>query len=57
MTNRDYVMGLSDEELAGLLNNNRVCNYVGTCPDYDCIKCITKWLETEIKPKKEINET
>ena len=57
MTNRDYVMGLSDEELAGLLNNNRVCDYVGTCPDCNCIKCIAKWLETEIKPKKEINET
>lgn len=26
MTNKDYVMGLSDEELAGLLNNNRVWN-------------------------------
>lgn len=53
MTNRDYVMGLRDEELAELLNNNRVCDYVGTCPDCDCIKCITKWLETERKPNVE----
>ena len=50
MTNRDYLMGLSDRDLAGLLNGNRICDYVETCYDCDCTRCIAKWLETEIKP-------
>ena len=50
MTNRDYLMGLSDRELAELLNGDRICDRVETCPYCDCTKCITKWLETEIKP-------
>ena len=50
MTNRDYLMGMSDRELAELLNGDRICDCVGTCPNCDCTKCITKWLATERKP-------
>ena len=50
MTNRDYLMGLSDKELAELLNGDRICDCVETCPDCDCTKCVTKWLGTERKP-------
>lgn len=50
MTNRDYLMGLSNRELAELLNDDRICDCVETCPDCDCTKCITKWLATERKP-------
>ena len=49
MTNRDYLMGLSDRELAELLNGNRICDFVERCSDCDCTRCIAKWLETERK--------
>lgn len=58
MTNRDYLRSLSNEELAELLICDKICDYmIKTCPDGDCTKCITKWLEAESKSKKEINET
>ena len=50
MTNRDYLMRLSDRELAELMNGDRICDCVEMCPDCDCTKCITKWLGTERKP-------
>ena len=49
MTNRDYLMGLSDRELAELLNGNGICDFVERCSDCDCTRCIAKWLETERK--------
>ena len=53
MTNRDYLRGLSNEKLAELLAGGDICNYlIETCPDGDCTKCITKWLEAESKSKK-----
>ena len=57
MTNRDYLRSLSNEKLAELLDEDIICDcMIKTCPDGSCTKCVTKWLETEIKPKKEINE-
>ena len=61
MTNRDYLRGLSNEKLAELLDEDIICDkicdcMIKTCPDGSCTKCVTKWLEAERKPKKEINE-
>ena len=56
MTNRDYLRGLSNEKLAELLAGGDICNYLietCPCPDGDCTKCITKWLEAERKPNVE----
>lgn len=49
MTNRDYMMGLSNGKLAELMAGDRICDYIETCHGLDCTKCITKWLETERK--------
>ena len=58
MTNRDYLKTLSNEKLAELLNGLRIFDLdCIVCEDGKCTRCITKWLETERKPKKEINET
>ena len=50
MTNRDYLRGLSNEKLAELLAGGDICNYLietCPCPDGDCTKCITKWLDAK----------
>ena len=53
MTNRDYLMGLSNEKLAEFMgSNSEICNYMGTCC-YSCSKCIKKWLGMERKSKVE----
>ena len=50
MTNRDYLMGLSNEKLAELLNELKIFGLdCIVCDDGNCTKCITKWLETERK--------
>ena len=49
MTNRDYLRGLSNEELAEFMGtNSEICNYMGTCC-WSCSKCIKKWLGIERK--------
>lgn len=54
MTNRDYLRSLSNEKLAELLDEDKICDcMIKTCPDGSCTKCVTKWLETEIKPNVE----
>ena len=58
MTNRDYLGTLSNEKLAKLLNGFRIFDLdCIVCEDGKCTRCITKWLDTERKLKKEINET
>ena len=53
MTNRDYLMGLSNEKLAEFMgSNSEICNCMGTCLS-SCPKCIKKWLEMERKSKVE----
>ena len=54
MTNRDYLMGLSNEKLAEFTwrGNSEICDCMETCP-YNCSKCIKKWLEMERKPNVE----
>lgn len=53
MTNRDYLGTLSNEKLAELLNGLRIFDLdCIVCEDSKCTRCITKWLETERKPKK-----
>ena len=48
MTNRDYLRSLSNEKLAELLDEDKICNrMIETCPDGSCTKCVTKWLDTE----------
>ena len=54
MTNRDYLRGLSDEELAKFIlsGNEKICNYMAShygdnCCLCGCLECITKWLETQ----------
>ena len=54
MTNRDYLRGLNDEELAKFIlsGNEKICNYMAShCGDdcclCGCLECITKWLDTE----------
>ena len=53
MTNRDYLGTLSNEKLAELLNGLKIFDLdCIVCEDGKCTRCITKWLETERKPKK-----
>ena len=53
MTNRDYLMGLSNEKLAEVLEreNSEMCDDM-LCSN-DCQKCIEKWLGMERKSKVE----
>ena len=53
MTNRDYMMGLSNERLARVLNELKIFDLDCNGCNGDCIKCVTKWLETERKPNVE----
>ena len=61
MTNRDYLRGLSNKELAELLKGSKICSLMEWCPSYvDCGKCIKEWLdakrETSVE-KGQIRET
>lgn len=52
MTNRDYLMGLSNEELAKAIGKcSMACNEM-KC-ESDCQRCCLKWLEKERKPNVE----
>ena len=53
MTNRDYMMGLSNERLARVLNELKIFDLDCNGCNGDCIKCVTKWLEAERKPNVE----
>ena len=61
MTNRDYLRGLSNKELAELLKGSKICSLMEWCPSYvDCGKCIKEWLDAkrEISVEKgQIRET
>ena len=61
MTNRDYLMGLSNEKLAELLDGLKIFNLdCIVCDDGNCTRCITKWLDAkrEISVEKgQIRET
>ena len=47
MTNRDYLMGLNNEELANAIGRcSMACNEM-KCESIDCQKCCLKWLEKE----------
>ena len=47
MTNRDYLMRLSNEELANAIGRcSMACNEM-KCESIDCRKCCLKWLEKE----------
>ena len=47
MTNRDYLMGLSNEELANAIGRcSMACNET-ECESIDCRRCCLKWLEKE----------
>lgn len=51
MTNRDYMMGLSDRELAELIwSRNKICDSMHCDCNDNCRKCIKKWLEMEREP-------
>ena len=50
MTNRDYLRGLSNEKLAELLEESKICSLIEFCPNYDdCGKCIKEWLDAKRK--------
>ena len=54
MTNRDYLRGLSNKELAEIMAGENICDcLIETCLDCNCTRCITKWLDTERKPNVE----
>ena len=54
MNNRAYLRSLSNEELAELMEGEKICNcLIETCLDGNCTKCVTKWLEAERKPNVE----
>ena len=53
MTNRDYLRGLSNNELAELIVGEEICDSIEPCLDRNCTRCITKWLDTERKPNVE----
>ena len=56
MTNRDYLKGLSNKELAEFLKgSNKICKMIELCPNYDdCGKCMKEWLDA--KPKINVEE-
>ena len=52
MTNRDYLMGLSNKELAEFIWSNyddEICDCVETsyCDSHNCVDCIKNWLDTK----------
>ena len=47
MTNRDYLMGLSNEELANAIGRCSIACNETKCESIDCQKCCLKWLEKE----------
>ena len=48
MTNRDYLMKLSNEELANVIGRcSMACDETKKCESIDCRKCCLKWLEKE----------
>lgn len=54
MTNRDYLMGLSNEKLSEFVWNDEICDYpkeTSRCESNSCRECI-KWLEAERKVEK-----
>ena len=54
MTNRDYLRGLSNEKLAELLEESKICSLIEFCPNYDdCGKCIKEQLDAKRKPNVE----
>ena len=53
MTNRAYLRSLSNERLARVLNELKIFDLDCNGCNSDCIKCVTKWLETERKPRVE----
>ena len=53
MTNRDYLRGLNNEELANAIGRcSMACNET-KCESIACQKCCLKWLEKERKPDVE----
>ena len=61
MTNGDYLRSLSNEKLAELLDEDIICDkicdcMIKMCPDGSCTKCVTKWLDTERIPNKEVSQ-
>ena len=47
MTNRDYLRGLNNEELANAIGRySMACNEM-ECGSRDCQTCCLKWLERE----------
>ena len=55
MTNRDYLMGLSNEKLAEFIlrKRNEICYSMQACCCDNCLECFTKWLEIKRKTKAE----
>ena len=55
MTNRDYLMGLSNEKLAEFIwsGNDEICDCMLTygcgCNSHSCLECIKGWLGMERK--------
>lgn len=50
MTNRDYVMGLSNEKLAYAIEAySEICDEMGDKCERDCHICCLKWLKKERK--------
>ena len=47
MTNRDYLMGLNNEELANAIGRCHMACEETKCESIDCQKCCLKWLEKE----------
>lgn len=47
MTNRDYLMGLNNEELANAIGRCHMACEETKCESIDCQKCCLKWLERE----------
>ena len=57
MTNRDYLMGLSNEKLAEVIwsGNDKICDFMVTygCKGRSCMECIKEWLGMERKSNVE----
>ena len=47
MTNRDYLMGLNNEELANAIGRCYMTCEEMECESIDCQECCLKWLEKE----------
>lgn len=47
MTNADRIRAMTDEELAKIMNNDKICPH-DDCPVTECEDCWLAWLKSEV---------